>query len=127
MSEQPPYLSAQRVSPLSGCTSMPGGTERRFHSQRRRVYRSPAALGPGGVDRYEVPGDWAQGEPTWIRSFSHGADHTCVEVAFCRGSVRVRDSKDPAGPALRFSRREWEAFLLGSVQAMSAQWAPIPK
>lgn len=65
-------------------------------------------------DRYEVPANLAQGEPRWIRSrFSHGADHTCVEVAFTHRSVRVRDSKDPAGPALSFSQREWEVFLLG--------------
>lgn len=33
----------------------------------------------------------------------------CVEVATA-GSVRVRDSKDPGGPVLAFSRAEWEDF-----------------
>jgi hypothetical protein len=51
---------------------------------------------------------------TWRRSsFSRGADKTCVDVAFAAGEVAVRDSKDPAGPVLRFSPREWEVFLLG--------------
>lgn len=27
--------------------------------------------------------------------------------------ILVRDSKDPDGPVLRFTRREWEAFLGG--------------
>jgi hypothetical protein len=27
--------------------------------------------------------------------------------------VQVRDSKDPDGPVLAFTRREWEAFLAG--------------
>jgi hypothetical protein len=29
------------------------------------------------------------------------------------GAVVVRDSKDPDGPVLRFTTREWEVFLLG--------------
>lgn len=28
-------------------------------------------------------------------------------------NVLVRDSKDPAGPVLRFSTAEWEAFVAG--------------
>ncbi|ODU06303.1 MAG: hypothetical protein ABS81_05090 [Pseudonocardia sp. SCN 72-86] len=51
---------------------------------------------------------------TWRRStFSQGSDQTCVDVAFTPGAVHVRDSKDPDGPVLTFSAREWEVFLLG--------------
>ena len=39
--------------------------------------------------------------------------NACVEVAVFEDEVLVRDSKDPRGPILRFSREEWEAFLSG--------------
>lgn len=38
----------------------------------------------------------------------------CVEVAACSCHVRVRDSKDPTGPWLKFSRDEWTAFVDGA-------------
>jgi len=47
-------------------------------------------------------------------SFSQGSDQTCVDVAISPSDVRVRDSKDPDGPVLRFSIVEWEIFLLGA-------------
>ncbi|MCX4750045.1 DUF397 domain-containing protein [Kitasatospora sp. NBC_01287] len=38
-------------------------------------------------------------------------DANCVECATgLPGEVAVRDSKDPAGPALRFSPQAWAAF-----------------
>lgn len=37
----------------------------------------------------------------------------CVSVAFDNGNALVRDSKDPDGPALRFTRNEWTAFVGG--------------
>jgi Domain of unknown function (DUF397) len=38
----------------------------------------------------------------------------CVEVATSPDQrIRVRDSKDPDGPVLRFTQSEWEAFLEG--------------
>lgn len=50
----------------------------------------------------------------WRRSsFSQGSDQTCVDVAFTGHDVLVRDSKDPQGPVLIFSTREWQVFLLG--------------
>jgi Domain of unknown function (DUF397) len=48
----------------------------------------------------------------WRRSTScTGADSTCVEVAVEADGVAVRDSKDPDGPALRFTVAEWQVFL----------------
>ena len=51
----------------------------------------------------------------WLRSsYSTGANN-CVETA-CpdalpwAGLLAVRDSKDPAGPALLFSPRSWATF-----------------
>jgi hypothetical protein len=47
-------------------------------------------------------------------SGSNGGD--CVEVAMLPERSRaVRDSKDPGGPNLTFSREEWRAFT-GSVK-----------
>jgi hypothetical protein len=40
-----------------------------------------------------------------------GQRRNCVEVAMLPGDSRaVRDSKDPGGPKLMFSRDEWRAF-----------------
>jgi len=49
---------------------------------------------------------------TWRKSsHSGGNGGNCVEVAVLAGGRRVvRDSKDPAGPALTFSPAEWRAF-----------------
>ncbi len=45
-------------------------------------------------------------------SYSGHANSDCVEArASGRGIVQVRDSKDPQGRALAFSRAAWRAFL----------------
>jgi hypothetical protein len=50
----------------------------------------------------------------WTKSSFSFANGDCVEVASLPdGTVVVRDSKDPAGPALGFTPAEWEAFLGG--------------
>jgi hypothetical protein len=38
----------------------------------------------------------------------------CVEVAFVGEAIAVRDSKDPDGAALLFTRGEWDAFVGGA-------------
>jgi hypothetical protein len=45
---------------------------------------------------------------------------SCVEVASA-DIVLVRDSKDPEGPVLTFTRAEWEAFIQG-VKAGEFDW-----
>lgn len=40
-----------------------------------------------------------------------GGDGDCVEVAELRDQVAMRDSKNPTGPVLAFTRTEWRAFL----------------
>ncbi len=48
---------------------------------------------------------------TWRTSIRSNGQAECVEVADLDGGHRaVRDSKDPAGPALLFSPTEWTAF-----------------
>jgi hypothetical protein len=54
------------------------------------------------------------GSVTWrksTRSGGNGGD--CVEVAELDDSVGLRDSKDPAGPILRFGNAAWRAFVTG--------------
>lgn len=48
----------------------------------------------------------------WRKSSRSGAAG-CVEVAFIDEHIAVRDSKDPHGPVLLFSAREWTAFVDG--------------
>jgi hypothetical protein len=48
----------------------------------------------------------------WRKSTRSGSSGDCVEVADnLPGVVAVRDSKDPDGPALTFTRSEWTAFI----------------
>jgi hypothetical protein len=49
---------------------------------------------------------------TWTKS-SHSHNNGCVEVAHGDDLVAVRDSKDPSGPVLLFTPKEWRAFLAG--------------
>jgi hypothetical protein len=46
------------------------------------------------------------------RSNGNGGSN-CVEVAQLGAAVAVRDSKNPTGPALVFTRPEWVAFVGG--------------
>lgn len=69
----------------------------------------------------------------FIKSSYSGAGN-CVEVWQAPdGMILVRDSKDPSGPALRFTRDEWTAFVQGVQDgefgpvalAMAAQQTPV--
>jgi hypothetical protein len=53
---------------------------------------------------------------TWIKSsYSGPTGGNCVEVAFLSdGNVAMRNSRHPDGPALVFTRPEWDAFLGGA-------------
>ncbi len=51
----------------------------------------------------------------WRKASKSGNNGDCVEVTFSLpGVIAVRDSKDPDGPVLAFTRDEWEAFLAGA-------------
>jgi Domain of unknown function (DUF397) len=59
-----------------------------------------------------------QGTPgsdsNWIKSSLSFSNSNCVEVASLPdGEIGVRDSKDSAGPVLRFTSGEWHAFIGG--------------
>lgn len=48
----------------------------------------------------------------WFKSTYSGAERACVEVAFLAdGGVGIRDSKNPAGPALLVDAGSWRAFI----------------
>ncbi|MEP7023330.1 MAG: DUF397 domain-containing protein [Actinomycetota bacterium] len=53
---------------------------------------------------------------TWVKSRRSGpTGGNCVEVAFLEaGGVAMRNSRHPDGPALVFTRAEWDAFLGGA-------------
>jgi len=53
----------------------------------------------------------------WQKATASIANSACVEVAreyTNRPMVAVRDSKNPTGPVLLFTRQEWAAFLDGA-------------
>jgi hypothetical protein len=47
----------------------------------------------------------------WFKSTRSASNGNCVEVAFAVQMVAIRDSKDPTGPVLRFTRSAWQDFL----------------
>ncbi|OLB79200.1 MAG: hypothetical protein AUI14_11025 [Actinobacteria bacterium 13_2_20CM_2_71_6] len=53
----------------------------------------------------------------WIKAARSGGNNgACVEVRRRDDRVEVRDSKDPDGPILSFTRDEWDAFVHGAVK-----------
>ncbi|MEU6539346.1 DUF397 domain-containing protein [Streptomyces sp. NPDC047000] len=47
----------------------------------------------------------------WRKSTYSPDGSNCVEIAPASASVRVRDSKIPAGPRLAFSATVWSGFI----------------
>ena len=53
----------------------------------------------------------------WTKASKSGTAGACVEVKELEsGLIEVRDSKDPYGATLFFSRDEWNAFLDGATK-----------
>ncbi|MFF4306426.1 DUF397 domain-containing protein [Streptomyces sp. NPDC001601] len=51
-------------------------------------------------------------EPRWFKSSHSGGNATeCLEAAFGRKEVLIRDSKRPAGPRLSISAETWNRFV----------------
>ncbi len=50
----------------------------------------------------------------WTKSSASNSAGTCVETASIRaGEILVRNSRDPEGPVLSFTKAEWVAFVAG--------------
>ncbi|MFK0295618.1 DUF397 domain-containing protein [Streptomyces sp. NPDC090442] len=61
---------------------------------------------PPSPSAVELPG------ADWFKSSHSGANGDCIEVAHnIQGIVPVRDSKNPAGPALKFQPAAYSAFI----------------
>lgn len=52
----------------------------------------------------------------WLKAC--GESGTCVEVLKLKTIVKIRDSKNPAGPELKFTHEEWEQFTAGVVRGV---------
>jgi hypothetical protein len=65
---------------------------------------------PNGTPASELPVDG------WVKSSFSSANGNCVELATLPGDagVAVRNSRDPHGPALIYTRAEIEAFVRGA-------------
>jgi len=50
----------------------------------------------------------------WYKSSASTGANNCVEVRVDTTGVDVRNSKDPQGPAVRFTPEEWTAFIAGA-------------
>ncbi|MER5378747.1 DUF397 domain-containing protein [Streptomyces sp. NPDC002688] len=69
------------------------------------------------MPRY-VPSSTSLHGVRWLRSSRSTGMNNCVETAHpgsgpWSGMVAVRDSKNPAGPALLFAPGVWEGFITG--------------
>ena len=55
------------------------------------------------------------GWASWRKSRRSNPSGNCVEVAFLpAGQVAMRNSRHPDGPALVFTRADWDAFIGGA-------------
>lgn len=64
------------------------------------------------------------GSSGWKKS-SASNSAGCVELKRSGPWIMVRDSKDPAGPQLKFSELEWNAFAAG-VRSGELEWENVP-
>jgi hypothetical protein len=60
------------------------------------------------------------GPLAWRTSRRSQSTNACVEVAFARDLVMVRDSKDRTGPVITFERDQFAAFLHETINELSS-------
>lgn len=50
----------------------------------------------------------------WVKSSASNGNGACVEMAAHKQEgIYVRNSRDPEGPVLHFTKEEWIAFVAG--------------
>jgi hypothetical protein len=50
----------------------------------------------------------------WIKATASSGNGSCVETTSIRtDEILVRNSRDPEGPVLAFTKQEWVAFVAG--------------
>ena len=55
-----------------------------------------------------------QSKARWIKSSASQGNGACVETRSVKeGEILVRNSRDPEGPILSFTKAEWVAFVAG--------------
>lgn len=65
-------------------------------------------LGLSGTCALNLPGN-----PAWKKSRYSNSQGNCVEVAELEGGViALRDSKNPSGPALTFTKEEFARWIM---------------
>ena len=50
----------------------------------------------------------------WVKASASDSGGQCVEMRRGNGWIEIRDSKDPAGPVLRFDPAEFAAWIDGA-------------
>ncbi|MET7869420.1 DUF397 domain-containing protein [Streptomyces cyaneofuscatus] len=66
------------------------------------------------MHRNGIPADSLEGV-TWVKSRRSAHEGNCVELAALPdGTVAMRNSRDPQGPALIYTRAEVAAFVCGA-------------
>lgn len=67
-----------------------------------------------GIPMHENRSERPKTGLNWIKSSLSFSNGNCVEVASLPGGeIGVRNSRNSAGPVLRFTSDEWHAFLGG--------------
>ncbi|MET8021401.1 DUF397 domain-containing protein [Streptomyces decoyicus] len=63
-----------------------------------------------GIGAGELP------TPKWVKASASDALNECVELAVVGENIAMRNSRDPEGPALIFTRGELSAFIDGAAK-----------
>ncbi|MET9104980.1 DUF397 domain-containing protein [Streptomyces zhihengii] len=65
---------------------------------------------PNGIGAAELTG------ARWVKATASDALNECIELAKVGENIAMRNSRDPQGPALIFTKGELSAFLDGAVK-----------
>jgi hypothetical protein len=66
------------------------------------------------LDMVSAVSDAERAGLVWQKASASTSYGQCVELAVAAGGVAMRDSKDPDGPILLYTRAEFKAFLDGA-------------